>query len=987
MPDTIDQNQQTTPADTYRWPQKVKRYGLDTHPFLRLFVALFENTVPWNKHPKGWNANLLNEYIRETLLPALEPTDCVGESNAPFSGKYYLNIALEAALQADEHAELVALRSRVSSDPEGVKSEVLHFFNKRKQVRFTTWWDFMNREYSDEPAWIYCVLKSVFDECGLGVRRTPDRVEPDALRNLAAAVQLGKFVPGVGIANRYVIERMSHLTGTDRYLHNGWTRIPGFSTLGPSLDGVRLLAFLGRKAGWCVASEGTGRNYLTTCDFFVMCDQDKPVVGARIGKDAIYEAAGYRNGAPPFTRDIELLRRVVFPYQTWAINYWSGSDTQHCSDGQWRDVLRRFPFGWDEAPEHIRNDVALKNEVLAALIRQSAMDPFWVPYVPTEFMGRPEFAQVGKISWREHLMSRPVPLSKIPVQFLNDPDIVDAWQFGWEYYADSYALEADKIPEQILQSDTFTAHWAKGWERTFNGSIPGNITTWWQRTPHELRELPTLKELWINGWETELRRLPRVWIDVPNELRELPRVREAWITGWQLVLQSSSKSYKDVPSELREQSTVREAWINACEVELRRYPKSYEDVPNELKKLPCVRQAWIDGWEAELRNAPERYKDVPNELKELPCVRDAWIQGWEAELRRFPESCQQVPHELRGLPNVRETWINGWVVQLRRFPRDWIDVPHNLRELPSVRDAWIQGWEAELRRFPKIWPHIPNELRELPSVRVAWINTWEAELRRSARCWMNIPDELRALPKFRQIWINGWEAQVRDHPKTWVSIPAELKQLQLFKQLWISGWEAELRRSPESFQHIPSELLELPSIQEALNDARIQSSEDAPESVQHETRSMDAWRHTLPSQMRDPWTLRIFEQMTSTDQVDQLLERWATLKSFGSRSPKSVIMGMSDEELPPAFAANAVIRKARERHWRGVMKENPRAFPRVPESLRSDANLLGNFRAALGPEIRSNPLIWETLHEVIRADECLQRVHRIATRGNLDLAA
>ena len=769
MPDTIDQNQQTTPADTYRWPQKVKRYGLNTHPFLRLFVALFENTVPWNKHPKGWDANLLNEYIRETLLPALKPTDCVGESNAPFSDKYYLkNIALEAALQADEHAELVALRSRVSSDPEGVKSKVLHFFNKRKQRRFTKWWDFMNREYSDEPAWIYCVLKSVFDECGRGVRRTPDRVEPDAMRNLAAAVQQGKFVPGVGIANRYVIERMSHLTGTDRYLHNGWTRIPGISTNCPSADGVRQLSFLGRKAGWCVASEGTGRMYLGTCDFFVMCDRDKPVVGARIGKDTIYEAAGYRNGEQPFTRDIEVLRRVVFPYQSWAIRNrsrasFSSSRTQPWSDGQWRDVLIRFPFGWDEAPEHIRNDVALKNEVLAALIRQSAMDPFWLPYVPTEFVGRPEFAQLVKDSWKEHLMSRPVPLSKIPVQFLNDPDIVDAWQFGWEYYADSIALEADKIPEQILRSDTFTAHWAKGWERTFNGSIPGNITTWWQRTPHELRELPSIKEALINGWE--------------------------------------------------------------------------------------------------------------------------------------------------------------------------------------------------------------------------------AELRRSSRCWGNVPHELRALPNFRQLWINGWEAQLRDHPKTWVSIPAELREMPLFKQLLINGWEAELRRSPESSQHIPSELLELPSIQEALNDPRKKSSEDAAASVQHETRLMDGCRHPLPSQIQDPRTLRILELMSSTDQVDQLLESWATLKSSGSRSPKSLILGMSDEELPPALAANAEIRKARERYWRGIVKEDPRAFPRVPESLRSDAKVLANLRAALGPEIRSNPMIWETLHEVIRADECLQRVHRIATRGNLDLAA
>ena len=60
MQDMIDPKKQATRADVYRWPQKVKRYGLDLHPFLRLFVGLYENTVPWNKHSKGWNAALLN---------------------------------------------------------------------------------------------------------------------------------------------------------------------------------------------------------------------------------------------------------------------------------------------------------------------------------------------------------------------------------------------------------------------------------------------------------------------------------------------------------------------------------------------------------------------------------------------------------------------------------------------------------------------------------------------------------------------------------------------------------------------------------------------------------------------------------------------------------------------------------------------------------------------------------------------------------------
>ncbi|RFC43650.1 MAG: hypothetical protein DVB28_001413 [Verrucomicrobia bacterium] len=981
MPDTIDQNQQMTPADTYRWPQKVKRYGLNSHPFLRLFVGLFENTIPWNKHPKGWDAKLLNEHIREALLPALRPTDCSDASGDPFRDKYYLkNIALEAALQADEHAELVALRSRASSNPEAVKAEVLHFFNKRKQVRFTEWWDFMNGKYPNEPAWIFCVLKSIFDECGRGVRRPPDSVEADPLRTFAAAVEQGKFVPGVCIASRYVVERMKHLNGTNRYLHNGWTRIPGISTLGPSRDGVQLLAFLGRKARWCVASEGTGRIYLQDCDFFVLCEHNKPVVGARIGKTTIYEAAGYRNGAQPFTHDIELLRRVVFPSQTWV--FYSrrhseslNSDLQSWSDEQWRVVLKRFPFGWDHAPEHIRNDIALKNEVFASLIRQAALDPFWANYFPTEFAGRAEFTQLAKESWKEHLTKSPVKLSKIPEKFLSDPNIRKAWQTGWENCAYLRAIDAVEIPEQILQMDTFKPRWAAGWVKALSHAALKDLKAYSKRIPHELRELPNVREAFINSWQAELRRSP----------------------------------------------------------------ESFKHVPEELIALPGVSQAW----EAELRRYPASFKDVPDELREMPSVREAWIQGWEGQLRHFSESFKYLPQELRDLPNLRDTWVSGWEAQLRCSPESFADTPAELRELPSVRNAWISGWEAQLRSLPKIWRHLPHELKELPRVKDAWISTWEAELRRSSRSWINVPAELRALPNFRQIWINGWEMQLRNYPRCWGSVPWELRELPFFHDVWISAWAAELRSSPESLQHVPTALLEI--IKEALKDCRMPLLESisavlfsapefvcsqkemfalwdskmrqalsdghpaapqilldgwtayasvnavrleaAPESVRDAPRFRDAWRKSWMGQRWDPWTRHLLQQMNRPDLIGKVIEKWSSLHSAGAESPKPATQGITGAELPPECAANAKLRRAEERRWRGIIQENPRAFPRVPRSLRGDPKLLANLRAVLGPEIRSNPLIWETLDEAIRADACLQRVHRIATRGNPDLAA
>jgi hypothetical protein len=162
---------------------------------------------------------------------------------------------------------------------------------------------------------------------------------------------------------------------------------------------------------------------------------------------------------------------------------------------------------------------------------------------------------------------------------------------------------------------------------------------------------------------------------------------------------------------------------------------------------------------------------------------------------------------------------------------------------------------------------------------------------------------------------------------------------------------------------------------------------DAPESVRHEPCFRDAWRKSWLGRLWDPWTRHLLQQMHRPELIDKVLEKWSRLNSAGAQSPKQATEELPDEEVPTECAANAKLRKADERRWRGIIKENPRAFPRVPEGLRGDAKLLANLRAALGPEIRSNPLIWETLDEAIRADECLQRVHRIATRGNPDLAA
>lgn len=995
MKDMIDPKKQATRSDVYRWPQKVKRYGLDLHPFLRLFVGLYENTVPWNKHSKGWNAALLNEYIRDTLLPALEPTDCSGSLDDPFGAKYYLkNVALEAALQADEHAELVALRPRVSSDPEGVKAAVLHFFNKRKQLRFREWWDVMHTEYPDNPAWIYCVLKSVFDDCGRGVRRAPDRVEQRAVHTMAVAVQQGNFVPGAGLVSIYVMQRMRLLTGTARYLHHGWTRIPGISNGEPTKEGVSLLAFLGRKGGWCVASETLGRSYLSRCDFFVLCDRDTPVIGARIGKEAIQEAAGCWNGPLKHRRDLELLRRIIFPNHKGFSSYNRDADTDSWSDSHWVEALKRFPFGWEHAPAHLRKDPVLKNEVFAALLRQAALDPFWARHMPLEFSGRPELADIERISWLSHLENLPVQPSTVPTILFSDPEMVRALEKGWETFAQSTPLYAEQIPEQIFQKDIFKRHWAKGWRRELFRCastwerIPATlrampsiqktrINGWkillrrsvdqWRHVPHELAGLPEVKEAWSSGWASQLERYTHLWDQVPQELREVPKIKAARLTGFKLAIKQRAQRWSEIPEEFKGIPEVREAWIQGWEAELLSSTYSWRRVPDELQELPQIKAAWVGGWEASLRRCTSWWMYVPSELKKLPQIKEACVIGWEAEIRRCPDRAQCVPYELvenqRLFPKLRVFWLHhltnhpvnlsaipkelssepeivkawedGWLLYVSTSDLDIDKIPSQIAALDSFKPFWVRGWQGEVLRSPLSWLRVPSELKGLPGLRQACVQGWESELRHSPERWRYLPPELAAEPCIREGWIQGWEAQLGREPESWKHLPEELKPLPNITEAMIKGWDAALRLAPESWRHISEEVRQLPQIREAW---------------------IAGWEQSLG---RFPQGCgRIPEEVIERSRLSSKVR--ALWQDYLAKTP------VHPSKVPKPLSRDPDIAKAMEAGWQVYAASKPLEVAEIPEQVLESAAFKTHWVHGWELELVREPKCWAQVPRALR---------------------
>jgi hypothetical protein len=69
--------------------------------------------------------------------------------------------------------------------------------------------------------------------------------------------------------------------------------------------------------------------------------------------------------------------------------------------------------------------------------------------------------------------------------------------------------------------------------------------------------------------------------------------------------------------------------------------------------------------------------------------------------------------------------------------------------------------------------------------------------------------------------------------------------------------------------------------------------------------------------------------------------------------------------------------------WEREIRKDGVKYAVMPIRLRGEPRLLAALRETIGPLVRKNPGIWMQLPAIVREDECLQRVFRIATRGPL----
>jgi hypothetical protein len=746
---------------SYRWPQKVHRYGLMQHPFLRLFVALYENKVPWNTRPQGWCAESLREYIRTHMLPALEPVEPRIGGGRAFGAAYYIDrINLDAALQEAEDPGLAKLRQIRAQNPQQAEREAIRHFNKRKYAAFQGWWRVMQKNYASKPEWVYCLLRRVFATSGRESRAPVPAVRLKTVRKLAAAVTRGEVLPPAGLSAAYLLKDAELDTASSVFNPNGWTRVAR-ETGKQCAAKLKLLSYFGRRAGWCIRNVQTASNYLISYDFYVLCSGGSPVVAVRCKPDPsdtssgcwVREVTGISNRRVSKYPAVDLLLRVLHDaLQVKQTSYWStGSQLSALDLDGWSRVLEAVPFAIQHAPAKVRDSAAIREKTQLSMLRYIHRDPFWIRFLSQMHDGG-KLLTDGVISFLEAaLCSAPFPVKQCKRWIFRHARLRAAWEKGWTKHLRE-RVSARGVPRRLLtlRENRQLALAAFKNDLAADG-IPGAF--------HALfREEPGLFEAWRQSWIRNVDGIAFEGDPVPSQLWEDRQFAGAWANGKRAAAAQAGQAPKHCPKG----GTLLQAewcglWITAVKVLVQKNGSNLRGifVPKQLRKHPGIRNALLEEWIGQLKSSASTRR-VPRRVLARPEIRPLAMDAFKIDL-----ACSPPPpcfHAFYGEePGLRDAWQQAWLQYVKEAPRLVHEVPSTLWRDKTFVSAWFTPHLRACKRgeLPKVAPKA-GILRSI--WRALWVVALKAIFAKpgNAAHHVEIPPDVLKLPPVKRALIKGW---------------------------------------------------------------------------------------------------------------------------------------------------------------------------------------------------------------------------------------
>ncbi len=690
-------------ALTYRWPTKVKKFGIED-PALKVLVAKYENEIPWQKEEIK-DEDSLCRFMQNRMLPRLlNRVAFPAERNVKHCYVSHRNVDLEVALATDQELDrddidVVRLIKKEDGVEEATKA-LLEVINTRKASGFKQWTDLIGGKYLDDPAFCILLLRPLFDMSGHGSRRSVVPPSTDVIDWLYRRITQGRLSPNDNVAKVYCWKLSA---GSYTVPANGWQYIA------TGMHNASQLSAACRGSGWCVASREWALNYLENSCFYILREEGKPVVALRAepsGK-TVNECQGRGNSSPQnWFADIHFFLKAQSMVLTDRVDEMRNvltrlGDLNAKSYEWWLERSKYWPFLSEFAPE----------DILLQLKMQGSSEV-------TSYLGFPSFQYLTERSgvtmepedWTRVVEIDPRRFSQCPPKYRNSQEVRAACIRGWK----DRIQDGEITLEEITSIDGFVCQDA-GIREALNNNFADEL--------RKKVRLPsrTYAER-VNPFDLE-----RLMPVVPGEPAMLAVDRLV-----NLLLNNKSADFSDriIPELIRNRDDfahIREtAWLES----LQAHPPLWFALPEDLKVINSfsltdgeVTRVSLESWVLKVEQKPwllTQQKSVPKSVRFHRRILEAYRDGWISYLKQAP-----------------------WRIWVKRGLARRVYMSYGLLGDKKVIDAFTEGWDVHRKNVFSCWSKGSERMQDMPVLQVSALR---AVLHRSdsamlARGWL-VTDEL-----------------------------------------------------------------------------------------------------------------------------------------------------------------------------------------------------------------------------------------------------
>lgn len=290
-------------------------------PFLKFFIYTYEPLIDLQRIK---NQNDLIIYIKNELIPSLEQKIDINNKKG-----YYKQTLSDEEIRHEfeeniHNPVIQSARNIYKRDPNAAKKTILQAINSDKQKSFKRWWDYMSKDYRDNPAFFYSILNPIIESSPSAQKNGPPPAHREAVSLIKDEIET-KGVNQMNIFKKFTKTSFSLDKETSEFIDidkdRSWIRVDSkIRDQSNFTSNQEKLMRFATDSGWCIGQEGMSNTYLSKGDFWLYFEHKRPKVAIRLLKDKkVEEIRGLYNkqdALDPYWEPVtSFLHQTDFDYQ------------------------------------------------------------------------------------------------------------------------------------------------------------------------------------------------------------------------------------------------------------------------------------------------------------------------------------------------------------------------------------------------------------------------------------------------------------------------------------------------------------------------------------------------------------------------------------------------------------------------------------------------------------------------------------------------